>query len=50
MTDTARARKLADRILDEILSLRRPKQMVMELEDMSGIEEIVGRRRPIIVE
>jgi phosphopantothenoylcysteine decarboxylase / phosphopantothenate---cysteine ligase len=43
-------RKLADRILDEILSLRRPKQMVMELEDMSGIEEIVGRRRPIIVE
>jgi phosphopantothenoylcysteine decarboxylase/phosphopantothenate--cysteine ligase len=43
-------RKLADRILDEILSLRRPKQMVMELEDMSGIEEIVGRRRPIIME
>jgi phosphopantothenoylcysteine decarboxylase / phosphopantothenate---cysteine ligase len=43
-------RKLADRILDEVLSLRRPKQMVMELEDTSGLEEIAVRRRPIVVE
>jgi phosphopantothenoylcysteine decarboxylase/phosphopantothenate--cysteine ligase len=43
-------RKLADRILDEILSLRRPKQMVMELEDASGPEEFAVRRRAVIVE
>ncbi|WP_058185371.1 bifunctional phosphopantothenoylcysteine decarboxylase/phosphopantothenate--cysteine ligase CoaBC [Terracidiphilus gabretensis] len=43
-------RKLADRILDEILSLRRPKQMVMELEDSNGLEEFAVRRRPVIVE
>lgn len=47
-------RKLADRILDEILGLRRPKQMVMELEGASGaaqaLEEAVFVRRPVIVE
>ncbi len=47
-------RKLADRILDEILTLRRPKQMVMELDGASGamqaLEEAVTVRRPIIVE
>ena len=47
-------RKLADRILDEILGLRRPKQMVMELEGASGaaqaFEESIAVRRPIIVE
>jgi phosphopantothenoylcysteine decarboxylase / phosphopantothenate---cysteine ligase len=42
-------RKLADRILDEILSLRRPKQMVMELEDSSGMEEFAVRRRPAVI-
>jgi phosphopantothenoylcysteine decarboxylase/phosphopantothenate--cysteine ligase len=43
-------RKLADRILDEILGLRRPKQMVMELEGAEELEEFVHHRRPIIVE
>jgi phosphopantothenoylcysteine decarboxylase / phosphopantothenate---cysteine ligase len=43
-------RKLADRILDEILALRRPKQMVMELEGTNALPEIVGGRRPMIVE
>jgi phosphopantothenoylcysteine decarboxylase/phosphopantothenate--cysteine ligase len=43
-------RKLADSILDEILGLRRPKQMVMELDDSNGLEEIAVSRRPIIVE
>ena len=42
-------RKLADRILDEILSLRRPKQMVMELEDATGLEEFAVRRRPAVI-
>jgi len=44
-------RKLADRILDEILALRRPKQMVMELDDMqSAASEFVGQRRQIVME
>lgn len=47
-------RKLADRILDEILGLRRPKQMVMELDSASGaaqaLKEVVAVRRPIVVE
>jgi phosphopantothenoylcysteine decarboxylase / phosphopantothenate---cysteine ligase len=43
-------RKLADRILDEILALRRPRQMVMELEGTNALPEIVGGRRPMIVE
>ena len=43
-------RKLADRILDEILCLRRPKQMVMELEGTNMVSEVVTPRRPMIVE
>ena len=50
-------RKLADRILDEILNLRRPRSMVMEVEGLSRQEEVLSQslpgmatRRPIIVE
>jgi phosphopantothenoylcysteine decarboxylase/phosphopantothenate--cysteine ligase len=48
-------RKLADRILDETLALRRPKSMVMEMDGMSPQDEVLRQsatpaRRPIIVE
>ncbi len=47
-------RKLADRILDEILALRRPKQMVMELDGLphtAGVEEeVIPARHAVIVE
>jgi phosphopantothenoylcysteine decarboxylase / phosphopantothenate---cysteine ligase len=49
-------RKLADRILDETLNLRRPKQSLMvELEGMSAQDQVLQQsappaRRPIIVE
>ena len=43
-------RKLADRILDEILTLRRPKQMVMELGGTNALPEVISPRRPMVVE
>ena len=48
-------RKLADRILDETLSLRRPKSMLMEMDGMSPQDQVLRQsatpnRRPIIVE
>jgi phosphopantothenoylcysteine decarboxylase / phosphopantothenate---cysteine ligase len=49
-------RKLADRILDEILNLRRPRQSLMvELEGVSAQDQVLQQsappaRRPIIVE
>jgi phosphopantothenoylcysteine decarboxylase/phosphopantothenate--cysteine ligase len=50
-------RQLADRILDEILSLRRPKPMMVELEGSSPQDEVLHRsaspaasRRQLIVE
>jgi phosphopantothenoylcysteine decarboxylase/phosphopantothenate--cysteine ligase len=50
-------RKLADRILDEILALRRPKPLMMEIEGMSSQDEVLGQsvspsaaRRQLIIE
>jgi len=50
-------RKLADRILDEILTLRRPRSLVMETDSLSAQEQVlnqsdvpVATRRPLIVE
>ena len=43
-------RKLADRILDEILALRRPRQMVMELDGEFPATETAAPRRQVIVE
>jgi phosphopantothenoylcysteine decarboxylase/phosphopantothenate--cysteine ligase len=50
-------RQLADRILDEILSLRRPKPMMVELEGDSSQDEVLNQsasptasRRQLIVE
>lgn len=46
-------RKLADRILDEMLALRRPRPLVMEVEGGSTQEEVLQKsqtRRTIIVE
>lgn len=49
-------RKLADRILDEILTLRRPKSLVVEFDTGSSQEDILKQsiasapRRPLIVE
>ena len=50
-------RQLADRILDEILSLRRPKPMMVELEGDSPQDEVLHQsalpaasRRQLIVE
>jgi phosphopantothenoylcysteine decarboxylase/phosphopantothenate--cysteine ligase len=50
-------RQLADRILDEILSLRRPKPMMVELEGGSPQDEVLNQsaspaasRRQLIVE
>jgi len=46
-------RKLADRILDEMLALRRPRSLVMEVEGASTQEEVLQKsqtRRNIIVE
>lgn len=48
-------RKLADRILDETLSLRRPRSVVMEMDGMSAQDQVLRQstapaRRPIIVE
>lgn len=47
-------RKLAERILDEILTLRRPKQLVMELDGMeqsaNEVPAVIGHGRQIIME
>lgn len=50
-------RKLADRILDEVLALRRPRSVVMEVQGVSQQEKVLNQsatppspRRPIIVE
>jgi phosphopantothenoylcysteine decarboxylase/phosphopantothenate--cysteine ligase len=50
-------RKLADRILDEILGLRRPKPLMMEVDGLSAQDEVLGQsvspattRRQLIVE
>ena len=46
-------RKLADRILDEVLSLRRPKPLVLEMEGASQQDEVLQQsqpRRAIVVE
>jgi phosphopantothenoylcysteine decarboxylase/phosphopantothenate--cysteine ligase len=48
-------RKLADRILDETLILRRPKPLMVEVEGVSAQDEVLQQsitpaRRPIIVE
>jgi phosphopantothenoylcysteine decarboxylase/phosphopantothenate--cysteine ligase len=48
-------RKLADRILDETLILRRPKHLIVEVDSVSAQDEILQQsatpaRRPIIVE
>ena len=50
-------RKLADRILDEILTLRRPRSLVVELDDTTPQERVLNQseapaatRRQIIVE
>jgi len=49
-------RKLADRILDETLTLRRPRPLMMEVEGVSAQDQVlqqsapVAPRRPIIVE
>jgi phosphopantothenoylcysteine decarboxylase/phosphopantothenate--cysteine ligase len=49
-------RKLADRILDEIVTLRRPRSMVLELEGLSTQDEVLSKsapsasRRQLIVE
>jgi phosphopantothenoylcysteine decarboxylase/phosphopantothenate--cysteine ligase len=50
-------RKLADRILDEIASLRRPKALMLEIEGMSPQDEVLNQsvahstsRRQLIIE
>jgi len=50
-------RKLADRILDEIVALRRPRPLMMEMEGLSPQDEVLNQsastaapRRQIIVE
>ena len=49
-------RKLADRILDEVLALRRPKSLVVEIEGGSAQEEVLkqslnaAERQKIVVE
>jgi phosphopantothenoylcysteine decarboxylase/phosphopantothenate--cysteine ligase len=50
-------RKLADRILDEIVALRRPKPLMMEIEGVSPQDEVLNQsvspaapRRPLIIE
>ena len=50
-------RKLADRILDEILALRRPKPLMMEIEGVSPQDEVLSQsatptaaRRQLIIE
>jgi phosphopantothenoylcysteine decarboxylase/phosphopantothenate--cysteine ligase len=48
-------RKLADRILDETLILRRPKSLMVEVDGVSPQDEVLQQsitptRRPIIVE
>jgi len=50
-------RKLADRILDEILSLRRPKPLMLEIEGLSPQDEVLSQsasptaaRRQLIIE
>jgi phosphopantothenoylcysteine decarboxylase/phosphopantothenate--cysteine ligase len=54
---TMTKRKLADRILDEILVLRRPRPLMVEVEGLSPQDEVLqqslpaaGERRQIIVE
>jgi phosphopantothenoylcysteine decarboxylase/phosphopantothenate--cysteine ligase len=39
-------RKLADRILDEILSLRRPRPVMMEVEGLSPQDEVLSQSAP----
>lgn len=46
-------RKLADRILDEVLTLRRPKPLVLEMDGTSQQDEVLKQsqsRRAIVVE
>jgi hypothetical protein len=50
-------RKLADRILDEIVALRRPRPLMMEMEGLSPQDEVLNQsasttapRRQVIVE
>ena len=50
-------RKIADRILDEILALRRPKPLMLEIEGVSPQEEVLSQsvspsatRRQLIIE
>jgi phosphopantothenoylcysteine decarboxylase / phosphopantothenate---cysteine ligase len=46
-------RKLADRILDEVLALRRPRPLVVEMEGTSSQDEVLQQsisRRNIVVE
>jgi len=49
-------RKLADRILDEILALRRPRPLMMEVEGVSPQDQVLQQsanlapRRQIVVE
>jgi phosphopantothenoylcysteine decarboxylase/phosphopantothenate--cysteine ligase len=40
-------RKLADRILDEILSLRRPKPLMMEVEGLSPQDKVLSQSTPL---
>ncbi len=39
-------RKLADRILDEILTLRRPRTMVVELDEHSSQRQVLSQSAP----
>jgi phosphopantothenoylcysteine decarboxylase/phosphopantothenate--cysteine ligase len=50
-------RKLADRILDEILALRRPRPLMVEIEGLSPQDEVLSQsvspsaaRRQLIIE
>lgn len=48
-------RKLADRILDEVMALRRPRSLVVEVDGISPQDEVLQQsatpaRRPIVVE
>jgi phosphopantothenoylcysteine decarboxylase / phosphopantothenate---cysteine ligase len=48
-------RRLADRILDEALNLRRPKSLMVEVEGLSAQDQVLQQsatpaRRPIVVE
>jgi phosphopantothenoylcysteine decarboxylase/phosphopantothenate--cysteine ligase len=48
-------RKLADRILDEVMALRRPRWLVMEVEGVSAQDDVRQQsnppaRRPLVVE